>query len=149
MGYPSFASQVRMQPVALEAKISGGFKVGVSAISANVSAIPIRLAIPFLKTRRSSPLPLLAVIGPFHLRLKPFNIELMDLDFHVDALLGKGKGLQGEIKGEIGCHTEMEMEGELPVKLSSVCLNLAEEEGEAGKSGDFTHLGSTNREGDR
>ena len=121
---PNFKARWKMEPLSFDTGVSGSCKVAVGAISANIGVIPIRLAIPFLKRRR---MPLMGAIGPIQVKLNPLELQLEHLRLHFGGVLGE-KGLQGEIDLQVACQTEMEVAGDIPIKLSSVCLNLEEAE---------------------
>jgi hypothetical protein len=120
---PEFVARVKMDPVRFETSLAGECGCHVSALTGHVGEIRVRLAIPFLKRRRR--LPLVATIGDFHIRLQPFDVNLGLKHVHAAGTLGT-EGLAGEIDAKMKCEMEGEVDGNLPIKLRPIHLDLDE-----------------------
>ena len=120
---PTFNAKVKMDPLHFETSANASCEGEVGRISAHVGEIGIRFAIPFMKPRRK--LPLVASVGGFHIRLRPFQMRLKGISLHVAGVLGT-KGSSGEVDAKVGCETEMEVEGKFPIKVGRINVDLCD-----------------------
>ena len=120
--HPSVTARVRMEPVQFATSAKGTCECRVGRISVHVGDVGIRLAIPFLPPRRK--LPLVASIGGFHFRVKPFDLRLDGIGLEI---AGSVQGLAGEGEARMDCETEMEVKGKLPVKVGRISVDLDED----------------------
>jgi hypothetical protein len=110
--HPSMTAKMRMDPLHVDTNLMGGCECEVSRMSAYVGEVGIRFAIPFMKPRRK--LPLVASVGGFNIRLKPFHVKLKGISLHVAATVGAGTGASAEVETKVDCETEMDVKGKLP-----------------------------------
>jgi hypothetical protein len=120
---PTFNAKVKMDPLQFETSANASCECEVGRISAHIGEVGIRFAIPFMKPRRK--LPLVASVGGFHIRLRPFQIGIKGIGLHVAGVLGT-KGSSGEVDAKVGCETEMEVEGKFPIKVGRINLDLCD-----------------------
>ena len=124
---PSLSAKVKVDPVRFETSAAGSFDFHVGALSGYVGDVRVRFAIPFLKPRRH--LPLVATIGGFRLHLKPFDIQCGTKGIHARGTLGT-EGIAGDINARMDCEMEGNVDGDLPVKLGKIHVDVDKEEGE-------------------
>jgi hypothetical protein len=110
--HPSIHAKMRMDPLHLDTKLMGGMECEVGRMSAYVGEVGIRFAIPFMRPRRK--IPLVASVGGFNIRLKPFHLKLKGISLHVAATAGAENGVSGEVEAKVACETEMDVKGKLP-----------------------------------
>jgi hypothetical protein len=120
---PSFNAKVKMDPFQFETSASASCQCEVGRIDAHIGEIGIRCAIPFMKPRRK--MPLVASVGGFHIRLRPFQVGIKGLGLHVAGVLGT-KGSAGEVDAKVACETDMQVEGKFPIKVGRINLDLCE-----------------------
>jgi hypothetical protein len=120
---PAFNAKIKMDPLQFETSASGSCECDVGRLSAHVGEIGIRFAIPFMKPRRK--LPLVASVGGFHMRLRPFQVKLRGIGLHVAGVLGT-QGSAAEVDAKVACETDMHVEGKFPVKVGRINLDLCE-----------------------
>ena len=126
-GNPELAARVKMNPLRFETAVAGSCECRVGAISAHIGDIRIRAAIPFLKPRRK--LPLLATIGGFRIRLKPFDVRCGTKGIEVAGILGMD-GINADVDARLACQMEGDVEGHLPMKSGRIHVDLDEGESE-------------------
>lgn len=122
---PELAAKVKLEPLRFQTVVAGSCELRVGAISAHVGDIRIRAAVPFLKPRRK--LPLVATVGGFHIRLRPFDVHCGTKGMELAGILGLD-GIRTEVDARLVGQLESEVEGQLPVKGGHVHFDL--EEGE-------------------
>jgi hypothetical protein len=122
-GSPTFNAKVKMDPLQFETSASASCECDVGRLSAHVGEVGIRFAIPFMKPRRK--LPLVASVGGFHIRLRPFQVKLKGIGLHVAGVLGT-QGSAAEVEGKMACEAEMQVEGKFPVKVGRINLDFCE-----------------------
>jgi len=120
---PAFNAKIKMDPLQFETSASASCECDVGRLSAHVGEIGIRFAIPFMKPRRK--LPLVASVGGFHMRLRPFQVKLRGIGLHVAGVLGT-QGSAAEVDAKVACETEMDVEGKFPIKLGRINVDLCE-----------------------
>jgi hypothetical protein len=121
---PSFKNKVKMDPIQFDAKTEGSFDLEVGDLSLHIGEIGLRFAIPFMRPRGR--LPMVATIGDFRIKTRPFSVRSKGIGVHVYGVVGKDKGLQGDIDVDVKCKTEMDVEGNVPVKVGRVQVDLCE-----------------------
>ena len=121
---PSFKTKVRIDPMEFDAKADGSFDLEVGDLFVYIGEIGVRFAIPFMRPRRR--LPMVASIGGFRIRTRPFSVRSAGIGVHVYGVLGKDKGVKGDVDIDVSCKTEMDVEGNLPVKLGRVQVDLCD-----------------------
>jgi hypothetical protein len=126
-GNPELAAKIRVEPLRFETAVAGSCECHVGAISAHIGDVRIRAAIPFMKPRPK--LPLVATIGGFRIRLKPFDIRCGTKGIEVAGILGVG-GISGEADARLACEMEGDVEGHLPMKSGRIHVDLDESESE-------------------
>jgi hypothetical protein len=122
---PGVALDAKLGPVGFESALSGALELSIGAIAAGIDEFPIRLAIPFLK-RRGGPV-VVATLGGFKGRVKPFSVKVGTESLHVRGTVGT-KGIEGRLEGQVACKTEMDLHGQVGGKLGSVVLNLGSDD---------------------
>lgn len=121
---PSLKTKVRMDPMQFDAKADGSFDLEVGDLSLHIGEIGIRFAIPFMRPRRR--LPMVASVGGFRIRTRPFSVRSKGIGVHVYGVLGKDEGVKGDVSMDVSCKTEMDVEGNLPVKVGRVQVDLCD-----------------------
>jgi hypothetical protein len=121
---PDFELNAFLEPFEFNAEASGSFAGKVGLIDAHVGKIPINMAIPFDPRRR---LVTVASIGGFRLKLEPMQVSVDRVAVHAGGVLG-AKGMQGKLKGRVGCATEMKAEGKLSGKMSNIEIRIDDDE---------------------
>jgi hypothetical protein len=124
---PGFKTKLRMEPVQFDTSATGSLELAISPISAKMGEIPIRLAIPFMKPRRA--IPVVMSLGGFSVKFDRFKINVQGASVDLGGTIGT-KGVAAEVDCDVTCRTEMEVAGQVPLKLGSIRVNLAEEEHE-------------------
>ncbi len=127
---PGVALDAKLGPVGFESALSGALELSLGAIAAGIDEFPIRLAIPFLK-RRGGPV-VVATLGGFKARVKPFSAKVATEALHVKGTIGT-RGIEGRLEGQVACKTDMDVHGQVGGKLGSVVLNLGSDEEFEGK----------------
>jgi hypothetical protein len=126
-GNPELAAKIKVDPVRFETAIAGSCDCHVGAISAHIGDVRIRFAIPFMKPRRK--LPLVATVGGFRVRLRPFDIRCGTKGIEVAGVIGV-EGIGAEVEARAACEMEGEVDGRLPLKNGRIHVDLDESEGE-------------------
>jgi len=121
---PSFKTKVRMDPMQFDVKADSSFDLEIGDLSLHIGEINVRFAIPFMRPRQQ--LPMIATIGDFRVRSKPFSVRSKGIGVHVYGVLGKDEGLEGNVDMDVSCKTEMDVEGTLPIKVGRVQVDLCE-----------------------
>jgi hypothetical protein len=117
---PDFELDAFLEPFRFEAEIAGGFAGQIGLIDAHVGRIPINVAIPFHPRRK---MVTVASIGGFRLKLQPTEVRVDRVTVQAAGILGE-KGIQGRVKGKVGCKTEMNVEGRLSGKINNVGIRF-------------------------
>ena len=110
---PVVNANLKMEPLQFDTTIGGGCECEVSRLSAYIGEIGVRFAIPFMPPRRH--LPLVATVGGFHIRVKPFQLKAKGIHLRVAGNLGSN-GLAASVDAKAGCSTDLDLEGKLPLK---------------------------------
>lgn len=114
---PDFKIDANIEPIGFDISASGLVEGTVSAISATVDEIPIRLTIPFLKGRRRPQI--VASIGGFKIRLEPFGVKLESESVRLRGVFGT-EGIVGKLNTAVACKTEMEVTGHFSGKIDKL-----------------------------
>ncbi len=112
--WPSCKVDAKVKPIAFESSACGTFAVDVSSISAAIDAIPIRMAVPFLKRQRR--LPVVSVLGGFKIKLDPLQVKVEGSSLNVKGVLGT-KGIESQLNCQVDCKMEFDLEGDLCEKF--------------------------------
>lgn len=120
---PSFKNKLRMDPIEFDANTEGSFDLEIGDLGLRIGEIGVRFAIPFLQRPR---LPMVATVGGFRIQTEPFRVRSKGIGLHVFGVVGKKKGLEGEVDVDVACKTEMDVEGNVPVKVGRVQVDLCE-----------------------
>ena len=104
----------KVKPIGFESSACGTFGIDVSSISAAIGAIPVRVAIPFMKPKRE--LPVVAVIGGFKVKLNPLQVKVEGSSLHLKGVLGT-KGIEGKMNCEVDCKMEIDLESDICEKV--------------------------------
>jgi hypothetical protein len=123
--HPSLKAKIRMDPVEFDASATSSFDCEISALNTYIGEIGVRFAIPFMRPRRK--LPLVASVGGFHIRLRPFHVRSKGIALRAAGVFGT-KGVSSEVDASVACQTRMDVEGTLPVKLGRIHMDLCEAE---------------------
>lgn len=121
---PDFKVDADMEPIGIDAGIEGAFEAAIGAISASVGAIPVRVAVPFLKRRGKV---LVASVGGFKARIDPMHLKLGCARAQIKGTLGE-KGIKGKMDFKVACRTEADMCGEVTGRPGAIRLDFGEEE---------------------
>ncbi len=119
--FPGFHVDAGLDPMDFRASVRGSCEATVDSVSLRVSAIPLRMAIPFLKRRRRYPV--LGSVGGFQITLSPLHLKVGEMGLKLDGVLGT-KGIAGRMDGKIDCKTEMHVDGHLAGKVGTVTLEF-------------------------
>ena len=108
--WPTCKVDAKVKPIAFESSACGTFAVEVSSISAAIDAIPLRMAVPFLKRQRR--LPVVSVLGGFKIKLDPLQVKVEGSSLNVKGVLGT-KGIESQLNCQVDCKMEFDLEGDL------------------------------------
>ena len=120
---PAFNAKIKMDPLHFETSANASCECEVGRISAHIGEVGIRFAIPFMRPRRK--LPMVASVGGFHIRLRPFQVRLKGIGLHVAGVMGT-HGSAGEVDAKVACETEVQAEGKVPIKVGRINMDLCE-----------------------
>ena len=120
-----FKVDARVEPLAFEAAVHGALDMEIGEIAARIGEIPIRMAIPFLR-RKCRP-PVVAEIGGFDVRMKPFRVRL---DGGTLAFRGKlgDKQIRAQLDATMNCRSELDLEGKLSGEVGHFKMVLDDED---------------------
>ncbi len=128
-GNPEFKIQMESGPVAFQSSATGALKAEVSAITARVDEIPIRVSIPFLPQHYGPQM--VAAIGGFGIKVNPFSVAVEAASINFEGVLGTD-GVKCDLQASVGCKTTIKMDGKLFGKIANIALELPEEDFEQG-----------------
>src|SRR5574340_958102 len=120
---PTLSAKVKVEPLKFDTSASGSFSLHVGSLAAYIGEVGVRMAIPFLRPRRR--MPLVGTVGGFHIRLRPFHVESKGIQLHLSGILAT-EGAAAEMETKVGCQTEMDVHGNLPLKVGKVRLDVCE-----------------------
>lgn len=121
---PDFSIDARIEPIDSDISVDGSCDFAVSSISAAVSEIPIRVAIPFLKRRHRNQV--VASIGGFKVELEPFSVKVDAMSMRLSGIFGS-KGINCNMNCKVNCRTEMEMTGGLSGKVGKLEIDFSDD----------------------
>ena len=121
--HPDLTVKAKISPLTFCASMMGSLDASVDTIRIEVGQIPIRLAIPFLKSRKGTRT--VACVGGFDIKVKPFTVRIANASLAVDGVVGK-EGIRADLDSRIKCETEMAVSGNLAGKLGTFTLALDE-----------------------
>ncbi len=119
--HPDLNLQVTSHPITFKTKARGALTGKVSAISLQVSSIPIHLAIPF--SRR---LHRIAAVGSFGVKVAPFTMSVEAAEVHLVGVLGSKEGITTNVQGKVCCQSKLKVDGKLYGKIASTGIELTE-----------------------
>ncbi len=120
---PSFNAKLKLDPVEVDTGISGALGFEIGPIRAYIGEIKVRFAVPFLKPRRRPPL--IATVGAFGIHLNPLKIQSKGINLRVAGVMG-AKGTQADVDVGVKCQTEMDVDGNLPIKVGKIHVDVCE-----------------------
>lgn len=124
-GNPEFELRVRSGPLAFEVEGDGTIDARTSEIRAGIEEIPVSVRIPFL--RRHHGRVVVASIGPFGIKLEPFEAQLRAVGARIAGVAGP-EGIDCGIEGKVGCRMEIDITGKLPGKVVKAAIEGAFED---------------------
>ncbi len=104
---PGFDLVTKFDPLDFETTIGGAFQARLGPFSADISEIPIRMTIPFMKRCHS---PVIASIGGIKLGLDSFNLSVDKVAMNLKGVVGKD-GIKANMHAKVDCETTMEVDG--------------------------------------
>ncbi|HYM02054.1 MAG TPA: hypothetical protein VET85_03845 [Stellaceae bacterium] len=119
-GKPEFAVRAKAEPIGFGLAGEGSLECRTGEIGAHVSAIPIRMRIPFLKHHHGEVV--VGSIGPFGVRLDPVAVEARAFGVRVDGVLGGEDGIECALEGTVNCRMEIDVTGQVPGKLVKAAI---------------------------
>lgn len=120
---PSFNAKVKVDPVEFDTGLSGALGFEIGPVRAYIGEIKVRFAVPFLKPRRR--LPMIATVGGFGIRLNPLRIQSKGIALRAAGIMGT-KGSQADVDVGVKCQTEMDVDGNLPIKVGRIHVDVCE-----------------------
>lgn len=108
---PDLDLKVRISPLAFEYACRGTVAVAVGDVRLHVDEIPLYMRIPFLHRRVRA-----GSIGPFGVRLNPFETQLRAMDMEIRGMIGREE-TDLNLRGTGDCKAEVEITGKLPELL--------------------------------
>lgn len=124
-GHPEFTLAMKSHPVDFDAGAEGSLKVATGPIDARIDAVTVTLVIPFLHRRSAR---VVGSIGPFGVHVEPFDVQVRDLGIHVAGVLGK-EGMQCHVDGQMACHMELDLHGDVPGRITKAAIELTPDDG--------------------
>ncbi len=143
--HPEFSLAVKSQPFAVDAHAEGSLKLSAGPIAARIDAIPLTVVIPFLHRRTAQ---IVGTIGPFNVHVEQFDAEVRAFGVHFAGVLGK-EGMQCQIDGRVACRMEMDLDGEVPGRITRASIELVPEEHREHPEGGEHHERGDHREDPR
>lgn len=126
-GHPDLKLRAKTDPIELDLRCEGAFKLSTGPIHARIGKIPVTVRIPFL-ARAHGNVQAMAV-GPFDVQIDPFDAKLKMIECWAKAKIGKD-GLQVDLAGIGACKLDVELSAEMPKKVLGAALKSALESGE-------------------
>ncbi len=121
-GCPEFKLNMHSEPLAFDVHGEAGFSFKSQPITAQVSAIPINLTIPFL--RRHCGIVTVASIRPFGIRIDPIEAEVKAFGVNVNGVLGKD-GMDCRLDGTVACKMGIDFDAKMPGRVTKAAIELA------------------------
>jgi hypothetical protein len=108
-GHPEAKGKFSLNPIHFETSVHANMDLHVGSISAEISEVPIRLAIPFMK-RKARKLMVIGSVGGIKVRLEPLRVTAERLSLDMEGVLGT-KGIEGQAEGEMSCESRVKGKG--------------------------------------
>lgn len=121
-GCPEFKLNMHSDPLAFDIHGEAGFRFKSEPITAQVSAIPIKLTIPFL--RRHCGVVTVASISPFGIRIDPIEAEVQAFGVKLHGMLGK-EGMNCRLDGTVACKMAIDFDAKMPGRVTKAAIELA------------------------
>ncbi|GAB4381255.1 MAG: hypothetical protein Kow0042_31730 [Calditrichia bacterium] len=125
---PDFEMDTHFSPLDFNVSVKGSLETTIDTIGGRIGEIPVKMTIPFLK-RPGGPV-LIGSIGGFNIKLNPFKLKLEQAEVKFDGILGT-EGLKGNLKGKVGCQTEMDVSGHASGRVGTFNVKFEETEEES------------------
>lgn len=122
---PDCKIDATISPINFESCVDGAFEGSLGNISAEITEVPIKIAIPFMKKRQK--LPVIATIGGFKIKLAPFQIKIEKASLNLSGVFGS-KGIEGKMDCKVACKTDVELAGKLSGKVGLAHLDLGDDD---------------------
>jgi len=122
---PSFTIDATAAPIAFETSATGAFEGMLGPFAAQIGAIPIRLAVPFMKKRRA--LPVIAAFGGFRIKVEPIHVRVERASLSLKGVAGT-EGLEGKLDCRVDCKTKMDIQGTLNGRMGLSHLDFGAED---------------------
>jgi hypothetical protein len=124
---PGFTMVNKIDPVDIDAKLSGGLKAQVGEISVAIGEVPVKVRIPFLRRRRNTIV--IGSVGGTHVKVDPVSLSIDEIAVSFAGILGKaGKGITVKTDAKVDCRTEMEARGDACGRIGLGSVDLGGEE---------------------
>jgi hypothetical protein len=127
-GHPDLKVRARTDPIELDLRCEGAFRLSTGPIRARIEKIPVTVRIPFLARAHGNVQAM--TVGPFDVQIDPFDAKLKLIECWARAKIGKD-ALQVDLNGLGNCKFDVELTAELPKKAIGAALKSAlESDGE-------------------
>jgi hypothetical protein len=120
--HPDVNFRIKMKPFEFELGGQGSFAVTTGDIHFRFDEIPIIVAIPFLPRRVVA-----GSIGPFGVRIKPFEAQFRAFGLDVRGVLG-GEKVEADVLAKGDCKAEIEISGKLADQAIKAAIKTIVEE---------------------
>jgi hypothetical protein len=121
-GHPDLKLRAKTDPIELDLRCEGAFKLATGPIRARIERIPVTVRIPFLARAHGNVQAM--TIGPFNVEIEPFEAKLKVVECWAKAKIGKD-GLQVDLAGIGACKLDVELTAEVPTKALGAALKGA------------------------
>jgi hypothetical protein len=118
---PTFDINTKMKPVDIDFSIKGDMNANLGELSVHISRVPINMRIPFL--RRSLGEIEVGSLGEVDVNFEPFALNVQGSSMDINGTIGKD-GINGEMKGKVGCETEMDIKATGSGKVGTFQIDL-------------------------
>jgi hypothetical protein len=122
---PSFAMENTFSPIGFNGGIKGTLSAEVGTIAIGINEIPVSMRVPFLKRKKS--VVLLGKVGAFKVKIDPVTLNIREVSFGAEGVLGTGKGMHVSTQGRVACRTEMQTAGQAAGHLGIGSVSFGDE----------------------
>jgi hypothetical protein len=126
-GHPDLKVRASTDPIELDLRCEGAFKLATGPIRARIEKIPVTVRIPFLARAHGNVQAM--TVGPFDVQIDPAEAKLKIVECWARAKIGKD-GLRVDLTGLGACKFDVEMTAEMPTKALGAALKGALESGQ-------------------
>jgi hypothetical protein len=119
--HPDINLRVKMKPFEFQVGGEASFSLATGDIRIRVEAIPVYIAIPFLKRRVAA-----GSVGPFGVHVKPFEARFQASGIDARGVLGK-ECAEAELHAKGNCKAEIEVSGKLADKAANAIKSIVED----------------------